>query len=592
MSKKFDPFLLSVLSSRIDAITQDMINTVIRTARSQVLNFARDFSTALFDRYGKVIAAPHGIPIHCGNMGLMAEYLFSHPEGIHEGDLFLNNSPYHGNSHAADYTFIAPVFNDGELMFFSVIKAHQADCGNSIPTTYNAWATDVYNEGAIIFPCVKIQENYEDVFDIVNIAKMRIRVPELWYGDFLAAQGSTRTAERQLKSMCKEYGNDTIKQFCTAYTDYAERLMLEEIQKLEDKKVIHEFKFDEVPGFSDDILIHLEAWVDKEAGDIIIDVTKNIDTLAWGLNLCESTTVAACRSGVMYHMPDIPAIDGAMDHIKVIMRKGCLLGKAEHPKSYSACTTNLASRTAGNVGVLFNKLKKETGMAEPNCNVSVSQGVYSGLDYRKNNDPYVNQFILGATGGPAVKGHDGWINFCDAGNSGACKWNSVELLEQQYPVLIVQEEIIPDTIGSGQWDSAPGVVFECAAREAPYTATYACDGGKNAPKGIAGGLDGHVNRAFRYKLAEGRESRVPRPVYSSEVLEPGDVMVGECCVAGGYGNPLDRDPEMVCLRVREGWITEDYAKQTYGVVLDTSQELFKVKENETKELREQMRNAG
>ncbi len=589
MSKKFDPYLLSVLTSRIDAITQDMINTVIRTARSQVLNFARDFSTAIFDRQGKVIAAPLGIPIHCGNMGLMAEHLFNHPDGIHKGDVFLNNSPYHGNSHAADYTYIAPVFSGGELMFFAVIKAHQADCGNSLPTTYHAWAKDVYDEGALIWPCIKIQKDYKDVADIINIAKMRIRVPELWYGDYLACLGSVRTAERQLEKMCAEYGNEVIKEFGEAYTDYAERMMLEEVRKLVNTHAEYEFLFDAVPGISDDILIHLEADVDREKGNILIDVTRNVDAMDWGLNLCESTTVAACRAGVMYHMADIPCIDGAMDHIQVRMRKGCLLGKAEHPRSYSACTTNLAARTASGVGVMFNQLRGETGMAETNCNVSVSQGVYSGHDFRKNGEPFVNQFILGATGGPGVKGHDGWINFCDAGNAGASKWNSVELLEQQYPVLILQEEIMTDTLGSGEFDSAPGCIFELTARGLPVTVTYACDGGKNEPRGVEGGKNGHLNKAFRYALSEGRERRERRPYYSTEVLNEGQVIVGECSVAGGYGDPLDRDPQRVCHRVREGWITEEYAAEVYGVLLDTIQEEYSVKWTETEALRAQKR---
>jgi N-methylhydantoinase B len=228
-------------------------------------------------------------------------------------------------------------------------------------------------------------------------------------------------------------------------------------------------------------------------------------------------------------------------------------------------------------------------MAETNCNVSVSQGVYSGFDYRKNNEPYVNQFILGATGGPGVKGHDGWVNFCDAGNSGACKWNSVELLEQQYSVLIVREEVLQDVIGSGEFDAAPGVIFECAAREAPFTATFACDGWKNAPKGAEGGLAGHLNKAFRYKVSEGRENRVACPAYSQEVILPGEVLAGECSVGGGYGDPLNRDPGKVCLRAREGWISKDYARRIYGVVIDTSDEIYCVDEEATAKLRDEIR---
>jgi len=156
-------------------------------------------------------------------MGLTVKPTFAHPEGIKQGDLFLNNSPYYGNTHHADYTYIAPVFNNGELMFFTAAKGHQADCGNSIPSTYHGSARDLYEEGALDWPCIKVQKDYKDVPDIIKIAKMRIRVPDQWYGDYLAGVGSARIGERNLIKLCEEYGNELIMAFCDAYQEYGEK---------------------------------------------------------------------------------------------------------------------------------------------------------------------------------------------------------------------------------------------------------------------------------------------------------------------------------------------------------------------------------
>ena len=223
MSKPVEPYLMSVLSSRLYSIGLEMTNTLMRTARSQLMSVCHDLSTAICDRNGKVIALAESIPVHCANMGLTVRPCFDHPEGIQPGDLFLNNSPYHGNTHHADYTYIAPVFHDGELMFFAVTKGHQADIGNSIPSTYAPTARDMFEEGAIDWPCIKIQKNYKDVPDIIAIAQMHNRVPEMWYGDYLACVGSSRVGEKRLAALCEEYGNETVKRFCEAYQDYGAR---------------------------------------------------------------------------------------------------------------------------------------------------------------------------------------------------------------------------------------------------------------------------------------------------------------------------------------------------------------------------------
>ncbi len=134
---------------------------------------------------------------------------------LRRGDAFLHNSPYHGCTHPADHSILVPVIDDEGVHRFTVLaKGHQADCGNALPTTYMGAAKDVYAEGALIFPAVKIQSNYQHEMDIVRMCQMRIRVPEQWWGDYLATLGAARVGEREILSLGREIGWERLDDLC------------------------------------------------------------------------------------------------------------------------------------------------------------------------------------------------------------------------------------------------------------------------------------------------------------------------------------------------------------------------------------------
>ena len=149
----------------------------------------------------RLLSAAEGLPIHIVGSQYLTEAMDEFHPDARKGDAFLHNDPYHGNTHHADHTILAPVFSGGEHVFTAVAKAHQADCGNGQPTTYAAYAKDIYEEGALNFPCVRIQEDYEHVDDVIRMCRSRIRVPDQWYGDYLATLGAARIGERRLEDL-------------------------------------------------------------------------------------------------------------------------------------------------------------------------------------------------------------------------------------------------------------------------------------------------------------------------------------------------------------------------------------------------------
>ena len=204
-----DGVKLALISNRLEGISRKMGNTLMRTGRSGVLNIARDFSCCILTGSNELVAVAESLPIHVlSGPDIMAQYMKKFHPILKKGDAFLHNSPYHGCSHPADHTILVPVIDDEGIHRYTVAaKAHQADIGNSIPTTYHGTARDVYEEGALIFPATKVQENYQTNMDIVRMCRMRIRVPEQWWGDFLAMIGAARIGEREILELGKAYKN-------------------------------------------------------------------------------------------------------------------------------------------------------------------------------------------------------------------------------------------------------------------------------------------------------------------------------------------------------------------------------------------------
>jgi N-methylhydantoinase B len=414
---------LAIFNARMESVTRRMANTLLRTGRSGVINTARDFSCSLVTARGELLSVSEGFPIHMlRGADLMAQCMASFHPTLKRGDAFLHNSPYHGNSHAADHTIIVPVVDDAGGHRFTVLaKAHLADCGNALPTTYMGAARDVYAEGAPIFPATKIQENYRHVMDVVRLCQMRIRVPEQWWGDYLATLGAARVAEREILKLGAEYGWDRFHALERAWFDYSEARMIAAIRKLPAGTAVAENMHDPFPGTpAEGVRIKALVGVDPEAARIIVDLRNNPDNMPCGLNLTEGTATSGALCGVFDSIgPGVPANAGSYRRIDVRLREGCIVGIPRHPTSCSVATTNLADRLVNAVQRAFGTLGAGVGMADASgSSLPPSCGVVSGFDPRADGAAFINVVILGAGGGPGTPVTDGWLTIACMGNAG------------------------------------------------------------------------------------------------------------------------------------------------------------------------------
>ena len=409
---EIDPILMAVLGNRLNAIVREMSNTLLRTARSAVLAVVRDFSCSIVTGDNQMLCPGEGLPVHIFGSSLQTQAMCDLHDDLTLGDAFLHNDPYLGNTHPADHMIMAPVIIDGVHLFTTCAKAHQADCGNSIPSTYHAYARDVYDEGSLIFPCVRVQKDYENVDDIIRMCRRRIRVPEQWYGDYLATVGAARIGERRLIELVNRYGMDTMQQFTGEWFAYSERRMAEAIKTLPSGMLKNIGHYDPFPPvLPDGLEVRVDVAIDAEEGRIEVDLTHNEDNKDFGLNQSAACATSNAMAGVFNCLDhDVPHNAGSFSRVTVKLREGCITGIPKFPHSCSMATTNIADRIVNTTQSAFAAIGDGHGLAEGAMGMGAGAGVISGHDWRRDG-PYINQEWVIANGGPGTPTTDGWLNY-------------------------------------------------------------------------------------------------------------------------------------------------------------------------------------
>ncbi|MHB8242162.1 MAG: hydantoinase B/oxoprolinase family protein [Solirubrobacteraceae bacterium] len=561
---ELDPTLMAVLAHRFEAIVREMTNTLFRTGRSSILNMARDFSCSIITADDQLFAAAEGLQVHVLGAGLQTSSMRElHPD-LREGDAYLHNDPMLGNTHTADHTILVPVFIDGAHIFTASAKAHQADCGNAEPSTYVTYVEDVYAEGGLLFPCVKVQEDYRDIEDIIRMCRRRIRVPDVWYGDYLAAMGAARIGERRLQEVIARYGVETIRSFVTAWLDYSERTMEQAIRKLPARQLRARSHHDPIPGLPDGVEVNVTIDVDPDAGRVSFDLRENPDCIPFGLNVSESCARGGCIIALLNCLEeDIPRNAGSFRRVDVLLREGSIMGGLTEPYSASVATTNVLNRMINAAQSAFCQLGEGQGLAEGAGAMGVGYAVFSGT-YPSSGEPYVSEMVIGNNGGPASPHCDGWITYAMPDCSKTIYIDSVEMLERTYPLQFRSYRLLADSGGAGRLRGGPASEVVYGPRATPLRAFYLADFARNPPQGVRGGLPGTPASAGVID-SDGSEREV-EPVGDS-LLELGQWIRGVEAGGGGYGDPLERDPEAVLGDLLERWISAKAAHDVYGVVL-------------------------
>jgi N-methylhydantoinase B len=563
---RLDPVLLSVMANRLDGIVREMTNTLLRAARSAVISSARDFSCCLVTGDDQLLAPAEGLPVHIFGCHIQTANMRRYHAGdIRRGDAYLDNDPYGGNTHPADHTFMVPVFFEGEHLFTSVAKCHMADIGNSIPSSYFVLARDVYHEGALVFPGVRVQRDFRNIEDIVRMCRARIRVPDQWYGDYLAGLGSARVAERRLEEFCAKYGAPAVKRFIADWFDYSERRMIDNIRRMPRARLVNKGRSDPLVGILPDGLeLTVKIEIDPDAAMIHVDLSDNPPCVDVGLNTSLGAATSAVVGAIFNALDkDLPRNAGSFRRLRFTYAEESVVAAPKFPHSCSMGTTNVSERLVNITQSAFAQLGDGHGLSEGGTGLGAGMAVISGKDHRRGDAPYVNRMMLSTNGGPASPVADGWVNYAIPVIAGLMYRDSVEVDELKHPIRVNSLEIVQDSAGAGRHRGAPAQQIELAPTGNPVTAVISCDGQHAPPRGVVGGLEGTPGATWLVG-DNGDASRLPNVVQVT--LQKGQALRGRDSSGGGYGDPLTRDVARVLHDVLEGWESRDKARDVYGVI--------------------------
>ena len=543
-----DPITVSVIQHRLRAIVEEMGEAMLRTAYSQILNSSRDFSTALCDPQGRLIAQAEHVPIHVGALPFAARAVTEYfGDTIRPGDVFLLNDPYRGGNHIPDLTAFVPVFDGDRFVFWSINRSHQSDIGGATHGAYNAGATEIFQEG-IRIPPLRLYDQGVRREDVYEMIVLNVRHPRDFRGDLAAMIGSAWVGERRLAQLLAEFGSATTHAGVEAVLDGAERQVRTIISGWADGVYEGEaFLDDDGHRFSD---IRIHARVTKSGSDLEIDLTQSHEQVVGFINSSFANTHSAVVVALSYLIdPDIPKNDGAFRPLSVKLKEGTIVWPREGAP-VTLCTNHCGQEIIEAIIKALAPACPERAMAGWGRRFRIA---IQGTDPRTERGFIWHLFQSRPGGGASVAG-DGWAGGGEWQAAGGIKFGSIEVHEVRFPLFFKRHEFRPDSGGDGQFRGGPGGELEMAIETAvAAVGNTAGDGIKYGACGMIGGQDG---KPHRYWLES--DGRPDRPLKTKEVgviIQPGDVLHAHSGGGGGWGPPRERDAEAREADVRAGFVT-------------------------------------
>src|SRR5262249_24317204 len=489
---KVDPVKLEIFKSLYSSVAEEMGVSLRRSAFSPNIKERRDYSCAVFDRRGVLIAQGDHMPVHLGSMpmSVRAALDIARPG---PGDVIVLNDPYYGGTHLPDVTMVAGVFSNGESksrssrpsttpLFYVANRAHHADIGGATPGSMGR-ADEIYQEGLRI-PPVHLMVQGALNQDVMRLISANVRVPEEREGDLTAQLGAIACGQQRLLEITARYGFKEADQYATFLNDYTREMMRRVIRGLRDGSYDAEDFLDDDGYSSKPVRIAVRITIDGDKATV--DFTGSAPQVRGPINAVEAINV----SGVYYVFrclipDDVPASWGILDPIRVIAPRGTIVN-ALPPSPVAGGNVETSQRI---VGTLLRALAK-SGAQVP----AASQGTMNNLTIGGTDDRTGKQFayyetVAGGMGArPGLDGIDGiHTHMTNSLNTPA------EALEYAYPMRVRRYSIRRGSGGRGKNRGGDGVIREVELLS-DATVTILSDRRNTRPYGLAGGESGESGK--------------------------------------------------------------------------------------------------
>lgn len=579
-----DPITLRVLGGAFHAIAKEMAGVLFRMSYSSIIRESEDLGAGIFDAQGRELCESDSTPMHIGSLPWYIRGFLDRLEGeIEEGDVIFHNHPYLGASHTPDIAIAVPIFWEGELLGFAAVTAHVLDVGGVFPGI-NADAFDVYAESKI-YNAMRWYRRGELNGELDRMIFDNVRTETMNRGDCNAMLAACNLGRDRFLRLVERYGAETVMSSAYGWMDYSERMLRKEIAKVPDGE------YRAPTGWLDDDArnrgqrLRVETNVIVEGDSITIDVTGSNAEVPTGFNVpFEGSLLVGAYYAVRTLLLDevtypefVPQNEGVFRPVEVIAPKGTIY----NPSFPRACFSRFCQvqRVVDNtILALADQLPHQ-----------VTGGNSAGIHFCSYSGflPDTGEYWLylevneGAYGGRHGKDAMDSVDNLMANTRN----NPIEELDLRFPMRCDQYELRPEPAAPGKWRGGLGIVRR---NRFLVDGTFSCEGDRqyDPPRGVFGAWDGLVASTHRNpgtSREEYLEAKMTGVPFSAgeyiEFREPN---------AGGYGDPLERDPAMVREDVLDDFTTLELARDAYGVVF-TDERTLEVDGEATAELRAQLR---
>jgi len=557
--KLSDPIEMEVFTNRLLSITEDMNNTLVRSSFSTNIKERKDCSVALFDGAGRLVAQGTQIPLHLGSLnGAIQAVRAQYPvETIRDGDVFICNDPYLANgSHLPDINIVTPVFWDGRLQFFTANIAHHSDVGGSVPGSIAGGLKSIFEEG-IRIPVARIVRAGELQEDLLRLICNNTRDPEERLLDLKVQIATNQRGSDAVRGLIRQMGLPAVLRSVDDVINYTRRRLLNRIAELKQGSYAFTSYLDDDGMGGEPVAISVTLTVAD--GRLKFDFTGSGQQARGAMNLPINALHATVYYAVKAQLdPDLAPNAGLFEPIDIHAPLGTITNP-EHPAAVGARSIT-AQKVAGTLFGAFRGLLPESKLMASSNDLCPAI-VFSGrLAQRAGQFVYLETIGGGAGARFDTDGMDGvHVHMTNTSNL------PVEALENEYPLLMDEYALIPDSGGAGRTRGGMGIAKQIRALAPGIVFSSRSDSHVvGVPEGVAGGHNGRRARLLR-NFGESGETAMFSKTANIE-LAVGESVRMETPGGGGCGAPMERTAASLQDDILDGKVSQAAARRDYGLL--------------------------
>lgn len=549
-----DVLTVGFVWSKLDSIADEMGETLRRTAYSDAVREGRDFSAAIFDRRGRLLAQADLSPGHLGAVPEAVKNMLSPfpPGSLRPGDVITMNDAYLGSGHLPDFYSMSPVFHQEEIHGYVVVSAHLVDVGGIRPGSQSVeGVVDMFQEGLRVPPVMLYRAGRpnEDLFSMI---RANVRVPDKVLGDLRAQRNALDRGASAFGELLGRHGTDVIEACSEAFLDSSEQMVRQGLSEIPDGVYRFHDYFDDVgPGTGP---VRLEVAVTIAGSDIEFDFAGTDPQTRSAINSPMNFTKAYCYwvTKALTTGSSISQNEGQLRPVTVKAPERSFVNP-----EYPAAAGGRAVLNQWIVEVIFGALAEVVPGKVTACSGQWSNPTFGGLNPRTG-EPFV--FYDYTVGGVGARRHSDGVSAMSPVFS--LENVPVEIQEQHYPIMVERLELITDSGGAGRTRGGMSIRKDIRMLADEVELSNLTARQRNAGYGLHGGRPGMLGSTL---INPGPEERVLESK-ASLVLAKGDVVSFRCSGSGGFGPPRERSRALVARDLAEGYISPQAAARDYGYV--------------------------